>query len=65
MYAHVENSLILTIKDIAIFAAKFPTLFLEIECVCQFSFAYETVAIPDIWTWNFRIEFDWGPCSSN
>ena len=31
------------IKDIVIFAVKFFILFLETECICQVSFAYEPV----------------------
>ena len=38
----VLNSLILNIKDIAIFAANFPRDLLRPEYVCQVSFAYGT-----------------------
>ena len=42
------NSLILKIKDIAIFAMKFPNLFLR--SVCQVIFAYETSS--NHWNWH-------------
>ena len=38
LYAQDVNSLILKIKDIAIFAAKYSNLLLETQCGCQVSF---------------------------
>ena len=77
-FAQVVNSLILTVKDIAIFAAKisiFLYFFSEGGYVRQVSFVYVIVTNYVNWrrenvglgrenTVNLKIHFEWVPCLS-
>ena len=52
MIPKVLNPLILKIKDIVLFAAKFTDF---LECVWKVSFAYETLPITEIGTGKFAV----------
>ena len=73
LFAQVVNSLILKVRDTAIFAAKISTFFPEVGQVCQVSFVYVIVTNDVNWhrvnlrldrenTGNLKIQFEWVPC---